>query len=71
MISTWRADSRRLTAASRALSVSQIRRAAITEYGATRGEIGWVLDDNQGMNAIADAIDSQVNKIYQIYEKAL
>ena len=53
------------------MMIEYIRRAAITEYGATRGEIGWVLDDNQGMNAIADAIDSQVNKIYQIYEKAL
>jgi hypothetical protein len=30
-----------------------------------------VLDDNQGMNAIADAIDSKVNKVYQIYEKDL
>ncbi len=49
----------------------EIRVAAITRYGATRGEIGWVLDDNQGMNAIADAIDSKVNKEYTIYEKAL
>ena len=48
-----------------------IRVAAITKYGATRGEIGWVLDDNQGMNAIADAIQSTVNKEYWIYEKAL
>jgi hypothetical protein len=48
-----------------------IRVASITHYGSTRGEIGWVLDDNQGMNAIADAIDSTVNKEYTIYEKAL
>ena len=53
------------------MMIEYIRRAAISKYGATRGEIGWVLDDNQGMNAIADAIDSKVNKVYQIYEKHL
>ena len=53
------------------MMIEYIRRNAISRYGSTRGEIGWVLDDNQGMNAIADAIDSQVNKIYQIYEKPL
>ncbi|HEX7783304.1 MAG TPA: N-acetyltransferase [Sphingobium sp.] len=53
------------------MMIEYIRRAAITDYGATRGEIGWVLDDNQGMNAIAEAIESDVNKIYQVYEKTL
>nr|WP_301287303.1 N-acetyltransferase [Sphingobium sp. OAS761] len=53
------------------MMIEYIRRNAIAHYGATRGEIGWVLDDNQGMNAIADAIESKVNKVYQIYEKPL
>ncbi|WP_298402065.1 N-acetyltransferase [Sphingobium sp.] len=53
------------------MMIEYIRRNATARYGSTRGEIGWVLDDNQGMNAIADAIDSKVNKVYQIYEKAL
>ena len=53
------------------MMIEYIRRAATSNYGATRGEIGWVLDDNQGMNAIADAIDSKVNKVYQIYEKRI
>ena len=53
------------------MMIEYIRRSAITDYGATRGEIGWVLDDNQGMNAIADAIESQVNKVYTVYEKPL
>ncbi|MBS0479550.1 MAG: N-acetyltransferase [Proteobacteria bacterium] len=53
------------------MMIEYIRRAAVAHYGATRGEIGWVLDDNQGMNAIADAIDSHVNKVYEIYEKSL
>src|SRR5690606_15808456 len=49
------------------MMIEYIRRSGITRYGASRGEIGWVLDDNQGMNAIADAIESKVNKVYQIY----
>ena len=53
------------------MMIECIRVAAITDYGATRGEIGWVLDDNQGMNAIAEAIESKVNKVYQVYEKTL
>jgi hypothetical protein len=53
------------------MMIESIRHAAIREYGASRGEIGWILDDNQGMNAIAEAIDSEVNKEYVIYQKAL
>lgn len=51
--------------------IERIRHAAVRKYGATRGEIGWILDDNQGMNAIAEAIDSSVNKEYVIYQKGL
>jgi len=53
------------------MMIEYIRRDAIKNYGATRGEIGWVLEDNQGMNAIAEAIDSHVNKVYTIYDKSL
>lgn len=53
------------------MMIETIRLEAISKYGSTRGEIGWVLDDNQGMNAIAEAINSSVNKVYQIYEKPL
>jgi hypothetical protein len=53
------------------MMIEYIRQAAIRNYGGKRGEIGWVLDDNQGMNAIADAIGSTVNREYAIYEKAL
>ncbi len=53
------------------MMIETIRHAAIREYGATRGEFGWVLDDNQGMNAIAAAIDGTVNKEYVIYQKGL
>ena len=53
------------------MMISQIRDVAATRYKANRGEIGWILDDNQGMKAIADAIDSKINREYVIYERAL
>ncbi|MBB5719435.1 hypothetical protein FHR23_002376 [Stakelama sediminis] len=53
------------------MMIEYIRRAATTRYHATRGEIGWILDDNQGMVAIADAIESKVNRVYQVYKKTL
>jgi GNAT superfamily N-acetyltransferase len=53
------------------MMIETIRHKALANYGATRGEIGWVLDDNQGMNAIAEAIESTVNKEYWIYAKPL
>ena len=51
------------------MMIEYIRRAAVPAFGSQRGEIGWVLDDNQGMNAIADAIESKVNRIYTLYAK--
>ena len=53
------------------MMIEYIRRNSVTRYGSTRGEIGWILEDNQGMVAIADAIDSHVNKEYDIYAKPL
>jgi hypothetical protein len=53
------------------MMIEYIRRNSVSRYGASRGEIGWILEDNQGMVAIADAIDSHVNKIYTVYEKVL
>jgi hypothetical protein len=51
--------------------IEYIRRDAIAEFGATEGEIGWILDDNGPMRSIADAIDSHVTRTYRVYEKAL
>lgn len=53
------------------MMISQIREEAARLYGSKRGEIGWILDDNQGMVAIADAIESKINREYEIYEKPL
>lgn len=53
------------------MMIEYIRRSAVRDYRATTAEIGWILDDNQGMIAIADAIGSTINKQYNIYGKAL
>jgi hypothetical protein len=53
------------------MMIEQIRATGAARYGIVRGEVGWVLDDNGPMNAIAAAIGSKVNRIYRIYEKAL
>jgi GNAT superfamily N-acetyltransferase len=64
-----RLQSSRLASQLAFMMIEYIRRDAIVRYGASRGEIGWVLDDNQGMRAIAETIESRVNRIYRIYEK--
>ena len=52
------------------MMIEYIRRAAVAHYGSTRGEIGWILEDNQGMRSIADAINCNINnKTYEIYQK--
>lgn len=51
--------------------IEYIRRASVAEFGASEGEIGWILDDNGPMRSIADAIDSHVTRTYRIYERAL
>jgi hypothetical protein len=51
--------------------VEHIRRDAVVKYGATRGEFGWVLDDNGPMRSVAEAINGRINKVYRIYEKPL
>jgi hypothetical protein len=48
-----------------------IRRDAVPKFGASEGEIGWILDDNGPMRSIADAIGSQVTRTYRVYEKPL
>lgn len=66
-----RLQSSRLASQLAFMMIEYIRRDSVANFGATRGEIGWVLDDNQGMNAIADAIHSRVNREYTVYERAI
>lgn len=51
--------------------IEEIRLATIADYGGKRAEIGWILEDNSGMVAIADALQTRRNKVYRVYEKAL
>ena len=53
------------------MMIEYIRRDSVDKFGATRGEIGWILEDNQGMNSIASTIGSAINKTYRIYEKSI
>jgi GNAT superfamily N-acetyltransferase len=53
------------------MMIEYIRQAAIRKYQGVRGEIGWILEDNQGMVAIADALGTKVNREYAIYGKEI
>lgn len=53
------------------MMIELIRQQAVDKFGASRAEIGWILDDNQGMVAIADMIGGTINREYLIYRKAL
>ena len=51
--------------------IEYIRRDAKLHFGTKRAEIGWILENNQGMVAIAEAIEATINREYLIYEKPL
>ena len=47
------------------------RRDAVSKFGATHGEFGWILEDNKGMLSIAQLPGATLNHRYRIYEKTL
>ena len=47
------------------------RRDAVSKFGASIGEFGWILEDNKGMLSIAQLPGAAVNHRYRIYEKQL
>lgn len=51
--------------------IEYIRRDAVTKFGATRGDFGWVLSSNGPMGSVGEAVGGQISKIYRIYRKAL
>jgi hypothetical protein len=53
------------------MMIEYTRRDAVKNFKVARGEIGWILDDNIGMRSIAETIDSQINRVYRVYEKQL
>lgn len=66
-----RLQSSRLASQLAFMMIEYIRRSAAGKYNTKRAEIGWILEDNQGMVAIADAIESKINRQYNVYEKSL
>ena len=66
-----RLQSSRLASQLAFMMIEKVRATSVQKYEATRSEIGWILEDNQGMNSIAKTIDSRINKTYRIYEKAI
>lgn len=66
-----RMQSTRLASQLAFMMIEYSRREGPSLFGSTRGEIGWILDDNAGMHSIAAAIDSHVNRVYRIYEKRI
>ena len=53
------------------MMIEYIRRYSVGRFDAERAEVGWILEDNQGMVAIADAIGAKVNREYRLYHKDL
>ena len=53
------------------MMIDLIKRTSVERYGATRSEIGWILEDNQGMRSIAETIQSQINKVYFVYGRTI
>ena len=51
--------------------IEYIRRDAVAKYGATHGDFGWVLDSNEPMKSVGEAVGGVVNKRYRIYERAV
>jgi hypothetical protein len=47
------------------------RRDAVSKFGATHGEFGWILEDNKGMLSIAQLPSAKINHRYRIFDKAL
>ncbi len=46
-------------------------RAAAVAAGMQKTEMGWILEDNQGMNNIIETIGGEAYKRYRMYEKEL
>ena len=53
------------------MMIETIRRNSVANYGATRGDFGWVLASNAPMASVGEAVGGTVSKVYRIYAKTL
>jgi hypothetical protein len=53
------------------MMIEYTRRDAVSKYGASVGEFGWILEDNKGMLSIAELPAARINHRYRIFEKQL
>jgi hypothetical protein len=51
------------------MMIEYIRRDAVSKYGATRGDFGWVLASNGPMRSVGDALNGTISKVYRIYAR--
>lgn len=53
------------------MMIEKIRQDAVSNFGATQGDFGWVLASNGPMRSVGEAVGGTVNKVYRVYEKAI
>ena len=50
------------------MMIERTRQSAVNHFRASRGEIGWILEDNTPMRSIAEVIDAEITRTYRVYE---
>ena len=53
------------------MMIEYIRRDAVSKYGSSRGEFGWVLASNGPMKSVGEAVGGKINKIYRLYGRGI
>jgi hypothetical protein len=53
------------------MMIEAVRCSAVSRHGALWAEIGWILEDNGPMVAIAEALEARIRKTYRIFERDL
>ncbi len=57
--------------AAMAMWMIDVSKQNVVDRGAYFGELGWILEDNDGMNSILIEIGCEVYKTYRVYEKSI
>ena len=57
--------------AAMAMWMIDVSRQHVEKRGAYFGELGWILEDNDGMNSILLEIGCELYKTYRVYERAI